>query len=111
VARHGAQNALENWTSVARWPSGPPSSAGVTIRVASEALRRIRPLCHRQASPVATATASTTTSAMNPGAMLDKARHRAAAFPAQAGKLTSGGPLPAVTSKLFTWSGGTCVVS
>ena len=76
--RHGAQNVVENCTSVARRPSGYFSSAPVIRGPVPGApapgpcvlTLRSRPLARCQAKPPATATASAAASAISPAVTL-----------------------------------------
>src|SRR6202020_3219952 len=95
VGRQGAQKAVENWTSVARWPSGPPrsvsvrTSAGRAAGAASTGTEgagpdpavRKRPARHRSPSPTAVATTRATASAINPPVTLVAAPSRPLPFP------------------------------
>lgn len=75
VARHGAQNADENWTSVARVPSATPRSAMLT----STGVARTRPLRARHHRPTAVATASAPTATTSPMVVTAGEQHDGAA--------------------------------
>ena len=51
MGRHGAQKAVENCTSVARWPSGPPRSALVSTSGLAAGRRVARGCPARRAEP------------------------------------------------------------
>ncbi|GEJ98850.1 hypothetical protein TNCT1_11270 [Streptomyces sp. 1-11] len=58
MARQGAQKAVENWTSVAREPSSPPSSAAPSRLSSSRPRTRTLPLRRPRGTPWAPAATS-----------------------------------------------------
>lgn len=82
VPRHGAQNAEENWTRVARVPSATPRSAVLTspgVTATPDDAARTRPLRARHHRPTAVATASAPTATTSPMVVTAGEQHDGAA--------------------------------